>query len=191
MLGLILAAGIAAASLAPLWKRNLRRTPLFTYGMVIAHFGVGVALAGMAFESAFTEEVLVAARPGETYQVGPYSVRFDGTEPVAGPNWTAIEGRLSVTRGSGSAITMRPQARMFASPETETSEAAIRTAWNGQLYTVLGNGDSEGRWQLRLWWKPFVTFIWLGGALIALGGLLALIGRVRRERKAIARELYA
>ena len=56
---------------------------------------------------------------------------------------------------------------------------------------MLGNGDSEGRWQLRLWWKPFVTFIWLGGALIALGGLLALIGRVRRERKAIARELYA
>ena len=48
---------------------------------------------------------------------------------------------------------------------------------DGQLYTVLGKPDGDGRWQLRLWWKPFVTLIWLGGALIALGGLLALIGR--------------
>jgi cytochrome c-type biogenesis protein CcmF len=54
---------------------------------------------------------------------------------------------------------------------------------DGQLYTVLGRSDGEGRWQLRLWWKPAVTLIWLGGALIALGGVLSLIGRVRRERR--------
>ncbi|MCA1749469.1 MAG: heme lyase CcmF/NrfE family subunit [Parasphingopyxis sp.] len=189
-LGLVLAAGIAAASLSPLWKRNLRRTPLFIYGMVIAHFGVGVTLAGMAFESAFTEEVLVASSPGESHAVGPYTVRFDGTEPIAGPNWTAVEAKLTVARGDRAARTLRPQSRMFPTPETETSEAAILTSWDGQLYTVLGNGGG-GRWQLRLWWKPFVTLIWLGGGLIALGGLLALIGRVRRERRAIERELYA
>ena len=55
---------------------------------------------------------------------------------------------------------------------------------DGQLYTVLGAAGRQGRWQLRLWWKPFVTLIWLGGALIALGGALSLIGRVRRERRA-------
>jgi cytochrome c-type biogenesis protein CcmF len=188
-LGLVLAAGVGAASLAPLWGRKLRRTPLFTWGMVIAHLGVAVSLAGMAFESAFSEEVLVAARPGDTHQVGPYTVTFMGTEPVAGPNWTAIEARLTVN-GDESDI-LRPQSRMFSSPPTETSEAAIRTAWNGQLYTVIGNGDSTGRWQLRLWWKPFVTWIWLGGAMIALGGFLALVGRVRRERRAAMREAYA
>ncbi len=191
MLGLILAAGVAAASLAPLWKRNLRRTPLYIWGMVLAHFGIAVALAGMAFESAFTEEVLVASQPGESQQVGPYTVRFEGVEPIAGPNWTAIEGRLTISRDGMTPFTLTPQSRMFSSPETETSEAAIHTAWNGQLYTVLGNGDGSGRWQLRLWWKPFVTFIWLGGVLIGLGGLLALIGRVRRERRTMERELYA
>ncbi len=67
---------------------------------------------------------------------------------------------------------------------TTTSEAAISTLLDGQLYTVLGAGDGEGRWQVRLWWKPFVTLIWAGGFMIALGGLMALVGRVRRERRA-------
>jgi cytochrome c-type biogenesis protein CcmF len=75
---------------------------------------------------------------------------------------------------------------MFSSPPTETSEAAIATRIDGQLYTVLGKPDPDGRWQLRLWWKPGVTLIWLGGMLIALGGVLSIVGRVRRERRAMA-----
>jgi cytochrome c-type biogenesis protein CcmF len=191
LLGLVLAFGVGAASLAPLWKRNLRRTPLFTWGMVISHLGIAVSLGGMASEAAFTKEVLVAARPGETVQVGPYKVRFDGVEPVAGPNWSAIEAKLTASRGGG-AFVLRPQARMFSSPATETSEADIATRLDGQLYTVVGKEDGGGRWQLRLWWKPFVTLIWFGGGLVALGGLLALFGRVRRGgRKARSEEAFA
>jgi cytochrome c-type biogenesis protein CcmF len=191
LLGLVFALAVGAASLAPLWKRNLRRTPLFIWGMVISHLGIAVALAGMASESAFSRETLVAARPGETVEVGPWSVRFDKVDPIAGPNWTAIEGGLSARRGGGDPILLKPQARMFSSPPTETSEAAIATRLDGQLYTVLGQPDGEGRWQLRLWWKPFVTLIWLGGFLVALGGFLALIGRVRRERRAHREEAWA
>jgi cytochrome c-type biogenesis protein CcmF len=191
-LGLVLAAGVAAASLAPLWGRNLRRTPLFTWGMVIAHLGIAVSLAGMAAESAFTQEKLVAARVGDTVEVGPYVVRFDAADPIAGPNWTAIEARLTARRGEGEPFVLRPQARMFSSPPTETSEAAIATSLTGgQLYTVIGKSDEQGRWQLRLWWKPAVTLIWLGGMLIALGGVLSVIGRLRRERRAPLREAYA
>ena len=64
---------------------------------------------------------------------------------------------------------LKPQTRYFTDPPTETNEAAIDTFWNGQLYTVIGKPDPSGGWQLRLWWKPFVTLIWLGGVLIALG----------------------
>ncbi|WP_076073270.1 heme lyase CcmF/NrfE family subunit [Sphingomonas montana] len=191
LLGLMVAAGAAVASVAPLWKRKLLRTPLFTYGMVVAHLGIAVALAGMASEAAFTQETLVAARPGETHRVGPWSLRFDGVEPIAGENWTAIEGTLTVRRGGDAAYVMRPQARAFSAPPTETSEAAIRTVIDGQLYVVLGKADAQGRWQLRLWWKPYVTLIWLGGGLVALGGVLSLIGRVRRERRARVAEAYA
>ncbi len=185
LLGLVVAAGVSVASIAPLWGRDLRRTPLFTWGMVIAHFGIAVSLAGMASDSAFTKETLVAARIGETERVGPFTVRLDNVAPAVGSNWSAMEAQLSVQRGDSAPFTMRPQSRFFATPPMVTSESAIATRLDGQLYTVLGSQDQDGRWQLRLWWKPFVTLIWLGGILVSLGGTLSLIGRTRRKDRAI------
>jgi cytochrome c-type biogenesis protein CcmF len=183
LLGLALAAALAVASVAPLWGRNLLRTPLFTWGMVTAHLGIAVSLAGMASESAFTRATLVAARIGEPQRVGPYTVTLDGIAPTIGPNWSALEAHLSARRGDGAVIQLRPQSRFFTNPVTVTSESAIATVFDGQLYTVLGQADGQGRVQLRLWWKPFVTLIWLGGALVAIGGALSLVGRLRRERR--------
>ena len=179
-LGLIIALAVGAGSFAPLWKRNLRRTPLFTWGMVIAHLGCAVSLAGMACDSAFTVEKLAAVRPGDVVETADWKLRLIRISPLAGDNWTALQADMEVSRGSGAPIMLHPQSRFFASPPTTTTEAALLTRWNGQLYVVLGQEADAGRWQLRVWWKPFVTLIWFGGALIALGGALALIGRERR-----------
>jgi len=180
LLGLTAAAGVALASIMPLFGRNLRRTPLFTWGMVIAHLGCAVSLAGMASDSAFVTEKLVAARPGTTIDVGGWKVEFRQVMPIAGPNWTAMDATMAVSRNGSEPVLMHPQARFFSNPPTPTTESAQLTAWDGQLYLVLGDELGDGRWQLRLWWKPFVTLIWAGGALIALGGGLALVGRVGR-----------
>ncbi|KQU62275.1 cytochrome C biogenesis protein CcmF [Sphingomonas sp. Leaf339] len=182
LLGLSVATGLAVASVAPLWKRDLRRTPLFTWGMVIAHLGIAVSLAGMACDAAFTSERLIALRPGEATRIGPYQVTLDGISPVVADNWSALQAQLTVTRDGGSRR-LYPQSRTFTDPPTTTSESAIATVLDGQLYTVLGVTDGRGRWQLRLWWKPFVTLIWLGGVLVALGGALSLLGRVRPRRR--------
>jgi cytochrome c-type biogenesis protein CcmF len=192
ILGFALAIGVGVASFLPLRGRSLRRLPLSVLGMVIAHFGIAVSLFGMAADSAFTKERLIAANVGDTTDVGPWDVTLEAVEPVAGANWTALGGRLSASYDGGEAIEIVPEARSYWSPPTETSEAVLVTRWNGQLYAIMGDEAEDGRWQLRLWWKPFVTFIWYGGLLIALGGLLALIGRVAKDvRRAVAREKIA
>ena len=182
-LGMALAAGLAVASVLPLIGRDLRRTPLPVYGMVVAHLGIAVALFGVGSDSAFSIEKLVASRPGQSHRVGPYQVTLRDIEPVAGPNWTALEATLAASYQGGSPSLLRTQARNFTSPPQQTNESALHTRWNGQLYAVLGEEAEDGRWQLRLWWKPFVPMIWYGGILVGLGGLLALIGRVGRDMK--------
>ena len=129
-------------------------------------------------------------RDGETLSVGPWLVRLQDVTPAVGPNWTAIEAELRASRGGGVRV-LKPQTRFFTDPMTETNEAAIQTVLGGQLYTVIGKSDGAGRWQLRLWWKPLVTLIWLGGAMIAFGGLLALLGRALRGWRPGRRERYA
>jgi cytochrome c-type biogenesis protein CcmF len=180
-LGMTMAAALAVATLLPLAGRRLRTVTLPLWGMVLAHFGVAIALSGMASDSAFTQERLVAVRLGEATAVGPWQVRLRAIEPVAGPNWTALEGTLVASYDGAQATILRPQSRSFWAPPQQTNESALLTRWNGQLYAVLGDQAEDGRWQLRLWWKPFVTLIWLGGVLIALGGVLALFGRVASD----------
>ena len=183
LLGMTLAAAVAVGSVLPLRGRSLRRLPLPVWGMVVAHFGVAVALFGIAADTAFQQERLVAAQVGDTIADGPWRITLVSVEPVAGPNWTALEATLSASYNGGEPSIVRPQARSFWTPPQETSESALLTRWNGQLYAVIGGEATDGRWQLRLWWKPFVTWIWYGGVLIAFGGLLALIGRLRGDLK--------
>jgi cytochrome c-type biogenesis protein CcmF len=165
--------------------------------MVIAHLGLAVSLFGMGADAAFTTERLIAARVGESVDVGPWKVKLGAIQPVAGPNWTALEADLVASYDGAAPDHLTPQSRTFWAPPQTTSVSALHTRWNGQLYTVLGEETHDasskamptGRWQLRLWWKPFVPMIWLGGILVALGGLLALLSRVRQDlkRRTVAR----
>jgi cytochrome c-type biogenesis protein CcmF len=191
-LGFTVAAFLLGASILPLVGRNPLRTPVATWGMVVAHFGIAVALIGMAANAAFSSERLGVAKIGEMLSVGPWQVELVDVTPTAGKNFTAVEAELHASRGEG-IVTLNPQTHYYSDPPTETNESAIRTFWNGQLYTVLGRPDPSGGWQVRLWWKPFVTLIWAGGALIAFGGALALFGRLwvlRRRREPDWRARY-
>lgn len=185
LLGIALSLALAVAAWLPLRGRKLLRTPLPIFGMVIAHFGIAISVFGMAAESGFSKETLTALAPGESAKIADWKVKLEDVKPVVGDNWVAVEGEM-VAEKNGTIFVLRPQSRQFFKPEMQTSEAALLTRWNGQLYAVIAQPDQQGdgRWQVRLWWKPFVTFIWYGGVLIALGGAISLLGRmVRRAKK--------
>ncbi len=183
IIALALSAGLAIASFIPLAGRKLLRTPIPIFGMVIAHFGLAVTVAGMASEAGFSSESLSTMNAGDIRKVSGWSVQLQEVSPVVGENWVALEGVMTAKRG-GQTFVLRPQARNFFAPVQQTSEAALLTHWDGQLYAVIspaGQGSAKA-WQVRLWWKPFVTLIWAGGILIALGGVIALLGRMLRGR---------
>ena len=180
-LGLGVGLALIAASIMPLVGRKLRTVKLPLWGMVLAHFGVAVALLGMAADSAFTREKLIAMDVGQSAEVGPWQIKLAKISPVAGPNWTALQAGIEARYAGGEAWKLAPQQRAFWTPPQQVSHSALATRWNGQLYVVLGEQTEGGRWQLRMWWKPFVTLIWLGGILVALGGLLSLVGRVASD----------
>jgi len=184
LLGIALSLALAVAAWMPLRGRKLLRTPIPVFGMVIAHFGLAVSVVGMAAESGFSSETLTALAPGESAKVAGWEVKLNDVNPVVGDNWVAVEGEMIAAK-NGNEFPLHPQSRQFFKPPMQTSEAALLTRWNGQLYVVIAQPDQEGdgRWQVRLWWKPFVTFIWYGAILIALGGAIALLGRMGRRTK--------
>lgn len=177
ILALALSGGLAIAAFLPLVGRKLHRTPLTIWGMVIAHFGIAVSVAGMASERGYSTETLIAMDIGESRQVAGGQVTLNNVLPIAGDNWTALQADIGYQFGKRD-INLAPQIRYFPRPEQQTSEAAIETFWNGQIFAVVAPIDGNfDKYQIRIWWKPFVTLIWYGAIIIALGGFIALIGR--------------
>ncbi len=181
ILGFGASAWLAAASISILMKRGL--TPGII-GMALAHLGVAVSILGATASGALQQEALVNMRVGDAIVLGPWRAELQDVRPVAGPNWTAIEAKIDVTRHGRPLAQLRPQTRTFIAPPMETTESA-RAGWRtGEVYMVLGKPDGEGRWQVHMWIKPLVRLIWWGGLLMAFGGVLALGDRVRLKRRA-------
>ncbi|SDD34815.1 heme lyase CcmF/NrfE family subunit [Kordiimonas lacus] len=172
--------------------RRLRHLPRASWGMSLAHSGVAVLLFGITISEAWTEEKLVIMQRGDTAEVGDYSVRFDGVAPVTGPNYTAIQGHFYASPKSGGAdIMLEPQDRLYTDPVMNTTEAAIHSMLSGDLYAVIGEAAGGGRWSVRLYFKPFVVGLWLGAAMMVLGGLLSLSDRRLRVGAPKAKKLSA
>jgi len=146
-------------------------------GMSLAHFGLGLAVIAMTSAETWTQEAQILIREGESAKVAGYLFTLEKVEPVAGPNYTALRGTFGVFEGEKRIATLTPEQRQYANPPMETTEAAIRSGWKGDLYAVIGPGEGFSAWAARLYFKPLVPWMWLGALLMALGGALALSDR--------------
>jgi len=155
-----------------------RRLPASDYGKVIAHAGFGLTLLGIAGVMAWEVEDIRHAMPGDIYAVGAYTVDYQGVETIRGPNYLAEMGTLRMTRNGHSEV-LRPEIRYYPVAESTTTEAAIQTTLLRDLYAVMGEEKSDGQRTIRIYVKPLVVWIWLGAAIMALGGLVSLADRAR------------
>jgi cytochrome c-type biogenesis protein CcmF len=154
-----------------------RHLPRAAWGMTVAHLGVALLVMGITVSEIWQVEVQQVMKPGETVQVGPVQYRFLGVEPYKGPNYTAQRGRFEILEDGRVVQELRPAQRRYQQPPMETTEAAIRPSLLGDLYAVVGEGDAARGWAVRLYWKPLVSWIWLGALIMALGGFLSLSDR--------------
>ncbi len=173
--------------------RSLRRaagTPRITrgvLGMSIAHFGVGMFVIGVTIVSAFTEEVDVSVRPGESVTVAGYDFELRSLRNVEGPNYQAVEGEIEIRRNGEFIGQLRPQKRTYLVQQSPMTEAGILASWNRDLFVALGDPLGNEAWSLRVQYKPMIRFIWMGAFVMAFGGLVASSDR-RYRLTAKARE---
>jgi cytochrome c-type biogenesis protein CcmF len=154
-------------------------------GMWLAHAGVAVTVVGIALTTAWSTERDVRLEPGQSVELGALSFRFDGVAPVRGPNYVADEGTVTVFRDGEPLTVLRPQKRRYLARQMVMTEAAIDAGFFRDVYVALGEPLGNDAWAVRVHHKPFVRWVWFGGVLMMIGGLVA--AGDKRYRKLAAR----
>jgi cytochrome c-type biogenesis protein CcmF len=177
--GLAAAAWVGLGTLYYLWTRlrNSGRLNAETLGMLVAHLGIAVFLVGALLVEALNVQHEVALAPGQSVQAGRYQLVFEGVDATDGPNYHSDRGHLKVLRDDRQVALLHPEKRMYASGGQAMTEAGIHPALGGDVYVALGESLGNGAWAVRVQIKPFVRWIWLGAALMALGGFITAVDR--------------
>ena len=174
---------IFSSVLEPLarWRQG-QRTPAGILGMAIAHFGIGMFAIGASGVESYKIEKDVALKPGATFSAAGYDFKFVSSSDVRGPNYDAVQALVEVTRQGSMIAVLKPEKRHFWVQQTDNSHAAISVNWARDLFVAMGNPLGQGAWSMRIQYKPFVRYIWLGALVMAIGGFIAATDRRYRFR---------
>lgn len=153
---------------------GIKKLSLSYYGMVIAHMGVAITAMGICIVSNYTQEHDVRVVPGDTVDASGYHFIFDGVKKVQGPNFIADEGQIRVFYDDEYYTTMKPQKRHYKVQRNIMTEADIDAGLFRDLYVALGEPLEGNAWAVRIHYKPYVRWLWLGSIFMALGGVLAV-----------------
>jgi len=191
--GILLAAWIVASSLVH-FKAQLGRASAGRlgarlaqltgsyYGMLLAHLGIAVFIVGVTLVKGYETETDLRMEVGDTAQMAGYTFRFAAVNEVRGPNYTASRGTIEVTRGSEAVATLNSEKRMYTVQNMPMTEAAIDIGLLRHLYVALGEALGPTTWIVRLYHKPFISWIWSGCLMMGFGGFLAAFDRRYRVK---------
>jgi len=147
----------------------------------MAHLGMAVLAVGIAMVSAFDEHRDLRMAPGDRQEVGQYVFEFKGIEHVEGPNYTSDKGVINVYQDGELYEVMTPEKRLYTARGNVMTEASIDAGFFRDLYVALGEPLEDGAWAIRLQFKPYVRWLWLGGLLMTFGGFLAAMDKRYRK----------
>ena len=167
--------------------RRLASVPRGFWGMTLGHVGIAVFAVGVTLTSLYSTEKDIRLAPGETYDLAGYHFAFHGVTGREGPNYHADRGHVTVTHEDELVAEMWPEKRVYRAQPMPMTEAAIDAGVTRDLFVALGEPlGADGAWALRIYHKPFVRWIWFGGVLMVLGGLVSATDR--RYRVQASRE---
>ncbi|WP_101760483.1 heme lyase CcmF/NrfE family subunit [Oceanicoccus sp. KOV_DT_Chl] len=162
---------------------GLKRLQLAYYGMLIAHLGFACTVLGVCLTSQYSVERDLRMLPGDELALAGYQFQFQGTRTIEGPNYRGDEGVITVTEKGKTIATLHPQKRTYNAQQGQVmTEAAIDNGLFRDLYVALGEPLGGGAWAVRVHYKPFVRWMWLGAILMTLGGALAAVDKRYRLR---------
>ena len=161
---------------------NFSLVPLNHIGMAVAHAGIAVTVIGVTMVSSYEQELNVKVSPGESVNLSGYTIEFDGTKNVQGPNYTAIQGQVKVSLAGEFVALLKPEQRTYQVQTMGMTEGGIHTTLFRDIFVALGDPLGQDSWSIRLYYKPFIVWVWLGGFFMALGGFLAILSKRYRKR---------
>ena len=196
-LGLTLAFWIILGSAVQIYRQiknnaNWKSTPISIWGMHLAHIGVAVFVIGITMVKGYETEKDVRMAVGDTVSVGGYTFRMTGIRTEPGPNYSAEVGDVELSKDGKLLRVMHPEKRAYFSSSMPMTQAAIDTTFTRDVYVSLGErleGGEGTAWAVRVYHKPFVTWIWAGCLFMALGGAMAALDK-RYRRKAAANSVH-
>lgn len=167
-------------------KWNFSKLTLSQLGMTVAHTGIAITIVGVTLVSVYESETNVKMHVGEKVQIADtqYEIAFKGIKHVEGPNYSAEQGQLEVYNKGNFVTLLKPERRTYLVQAMGMTEAGIDPGLFRDIYVALGDPLAGNAWAIRVHFKPFVRWIWLGAIFMALGGVLAILDkRYRRKKK--------
>jgi cytochrome c-type biogenesis protein CcmF len=162
---------------------SLRKLTPSHWGMVLGHVGFAVTLIGISLVSNYELERDVRMTAGDTVEIADYTVSFTGVEQIEGPNYSADRGIFDVYKNGEFVNHLEPEKRFYPVQRTSMTEAGIHTTLTRDLFIALGEPLSNDAWAIRLYYKPFVVWIWGGAVIMAIGGIFSISDKRYRIKK--------
>ncbi len=160
-----------AASLRRLWN-----IPGQAFGMTLAHAGMGLIVIGAICSNTWKEEVIRSVNAGDVLKAGGYEVTYLDERREKGPDYVAEQARFRVSRAGREIAVVTSEKRSFVPRGMPTTEVGLVHFLTGDLYVAIGDRDKNGR-VVRLYFQPFVYFLWLGAIFMFAGGAVSLLDR--------------